>query len=529
MSRTEETLPTQPAGPAQPAAVPTGGPADSTDLARHTDGRTPMHPRVRELTQRPGVEAAFAGDLALATRIDRAHVVMLVERRVLPSRQGAALLGAIDGLRERDFADLRGRPAPRGWYLMYERYLSDQLGPDVGGSLQLGRSRNDLSATLHQLRLRRPFLGLLWEGVRLLGTLVRGARRHERVVMPAFTHHQPAVPVTYGHYLNGVALSLSGSLETLAEVTRDLDRCPLGAGGVGGTSVPIDNARTAELLGFAAPFGNSVTAVASRDAALRLCAAATVIGVLVSRVAGDLLQWTSAERPLLRVPDELTGGSSMMPQKRNVFVLEHAAGKAAAPLGAFATAAAAMHKAPFSNSIAVHTEAVRPVEDAMEQVTRALELLRLVLQFARPDAEAMTARAESGFTSATEAANRLALDAGVGFRAAHTALAGAVRSASETGTGLAEAVARLPEAAGAHRLVVSPEDVAAAAEYGGGPGVESLRGCLAANRRQLGALQGLLRSLRERWYGCTPALDEAVAAIRRGTGTAGPGDTRRTR
>ncbi|GGO94270.1 lyase family protein [Wenjunlia tyrosinilytica] len=479
-----------------------------------TGGRTPMHPRVQALTQRPGVDAAFASDLALATQIDRAHIVMLTEQGVLPPATAAALLTAVDRLRALDFAPLRERPAPRGWYLMYETYLVDTLGPDIGGSLHIGRSRNDLTATLHQLKLREPFLGLLWECLRLLGALARQARRHARVVMPAFTHYQPAVPITYGHYLNGVAVALAADIEALLGVADDLDRCPLGAGGVGGTTVPVDSGRTARLLGFGRACPNSVEAVATRDAALRLLSSAAVIGVLLSRVSADLLLWTTADLGLLTVPDSLTGGSSMMPQKRNVFVLEHVSGKAAAPLGAFATAAAAMQKTPFSNAIAVHAEGTRPVADAVDQLTQAAELLRLVVGAARPDPERMLARAESGYTAATEAANRLALEGGLGFRDAHAAVARAVQQAlGNGGEPLSEAVSRIPEARGLPDLAASPKSVAALAEYGGGPGPLSLDDCLESTRERLGGQLARLRALRERWRGYPDALDTAAKAV----------------
>ncbi|MFE5328114.1 lyase family protein [Embleya sp. NPDC056575] len=482
----------------------------------HTGGRVPMHPRVRALTQQPGVDAAFAGALRLTTQIDRAHVVMLAERGILPMDAAARLLAAVDDLRAEDFASLRERPAPRGWYLMYELFLTERLGPDVGGQLQLGRSRNDLTATLQQLRLRGPYLDLLWQSLRLLGTLTRTARRYARVVMPAFTHHQPAVPITYGHYLSGVAVALAADIDALARVVEDLDRSPLGAGGVGGTTVPIDAGRTATLLGFAGARANSVEAVASRDAGLRLSAAGAVLGVLLARVATDLSSWTTSDSGLLTVPDELTSGSSMMPQKRNVFVLEHVAGKAAAPLGAFVTAATAMHKAPFSNSIAVHAEGMRPVEDAVWQLAQAAELLRLVVGAARPDAERMRARAEAGYTAATEAANRLALDTDLGFRAAHAAVAGAVRTAlANGGEPLADALARLPEANGLTTAPASPAAVAESAEYGGGPGPGALDDCLCGTRHRLGDQLALLRALRHRWMGYEPALDAAVAEIRR--------------
>src|SRR6185369_13149244 len=161
------------------------------------------------------------------------------------------------------------------------------------------------------------------------------------VTMPVYTHYQAAVPITYGHYLTGVGFALSRDIAGLMSVIADLNACPLGAGAVSGTSLPIDPARTAGLLGFDQPVPHSIDAVASRDVILRLLSAAAILGVSLSRVASDLLLWTSVEFGFLTVPDTLAGSSSMMPQKRNVYMLEHVEGRSAAALGAFVHAAAA--------------------------------------------------------------------------------------------------------------------------------------------------------------------------------------------
>src|SRR5205823_6718531 len=137
------------------------------------------------------------------------------------------------------FAALRDRAAPRGLYLLYESYLIEQLGARAGGVLHTARSRNDLNATILRLRLRGPYLRLLREALRLQAVLLSRARRFSGVVMPIYTHFQAALPVTYGHYLAGVAQALERDIAGLIALADDLNRCPLGAGAVGGTSLPI--------------------------------------------------------------------------------------------------------------------------------------------------------------------------------------------------------------------------------------------------------------------------------------------------
>src|SRR5262249_17458275 len=202
-------------------------------------------------------------------------------------------------------------------------------------------ARNDLNATVLRIRLRQPILRLLSESLRLQAVLLRRARKFRRIVMPAYTHYQAAVPVTYGHYLAGVAGALERDILGLIEGSRELDFCPLGAGSVGGTTLPIDQQRTASLLGFSGPVLHSIDAVASRDIVTRMLAAISILGITLSRLAADLLLWTTSEFGFLKLPDRLVGSSSMMPQKRNPFILEHVQGRSAAAIGAFVAAATA--------------------------------------------------------------------------------------------------------------------------------------------------------------------------------------------
>src|SRR5215217_4622929 len=309
--------------------------------------------------------------------------------------------------------------ARRGWFLLYEDYLIENLGAETGGILQTGRSRNDLNATVFRLRLRAPYLRLLNEELRLQAILLRRAEKFAGVVMPAYTHYQAAVPVTYGHYLAGVAQAINRDIDELFFAGRELEVCPLGAGAVGGTTWPLDTARTAELLGFDRPSANSFDAVASRDLILRLLSATAIFGVTLSRLAADLLLWSTAEFGFFSFPDNLVGSSSMMPQKRNPFLLEHVQGRSTAALGAFVASATAMNGRPFTNTIAVGTEAVAHVWPALQNIMEAATLARLVIAGAKPQPETMLRRAESGYTEATELANRLVAEGDFFFRTAH--------------------------------------------------------------------------------------------------------------
>lgn len=478
----------------------------------HATGRLTeaVHPDVRAITMDAAPGSDFTEELEDCTEIDRAHLVMLADTGVLAEGVASRLLDEIGALRADGFHALRERSAPRGWYLMYEAYLIERTGPDIGGVLQLGRSRNDLSATLTLLSLRRAHLRVVRGMLRLLLCLLRQARRHDRTVMPLYTHYQPALPSTYGHYLTGVATSLAADLRAMRALSDELDTCPLGAGAVGGTSVEIDPDRTAGLLGFSHPCRNSVAAVASRDIVLRFLAQITVTGTLLSRLAGDLALWTGAEYGFLTMPDRLVGSSSMLPQKRNVFLLEHAQFGSASLLGAFTSATAAMQKSPFSNSISVHTGGVRPVWGAVDTLLDTLTLCRLSVSYARPDAAAMSARAAEAEITATELANRLVRGRGLSFRSAHHLVGDMISRARARGERFEEVAVRElgPLAAGAE-----PAAVVASTEYGGGPGPRAQARAWRELLEEGTSTRAWLTERQERWRRSTTELSQAVARL----------------
>ncbi|MFJ3497790.1 lyase family protein [Streptomyces sp. NPDC086091] len=454
-----------------------------------------------------------AAELRPTSEVDRAHVVMLTERGVIEPATAARLLSGIEELRAADFAPLRRLPAPRGRYLAYEGYLVDTLGEKTGGVLHSGRSRNDLNATVLRLQARRPYDRLLTETDTLGRVLVDRGRRWTGTVMPAYTHHQPAVPITYGHYLAGVAAALVRDMDHLEHAGRELGENPLGAGATGGTTLPVDPARTTELLGFTAPLTNSLHAVASRDVVLRLLAACTVLGVLLTRTAHDLQSWTSAENPLLLLPDDLVGSSSMMPQKRNPFLLENVQGKATAALGALTAATAAMSTARYTNAIAVGTEAVGHLWPALEATTDAVVLLRLMIEGAQPDPDLMLRRATDGHTAATALAERLVV-AGVPFRSAHHTVGEISTMALATGHTFQDtAAAHLADRPGALLDALDPASIAAAARAGGGPAPASVTAALDDADGELDRLAASAEARRTHWTTAERRLGDAVSAL----------------
>jgi argininosuccinate lyase len=449
------------------------------------------------------------------SRIDYAHLIMLSECGIVPRDRAAQLLGAIERLRAENFASLRNRPMLRGLFLLYEDYLIETEGEEIGGMLQLARSRNDLNATLLKLQLRRPYLRLLREALRLHAVLLKRAEKYAAVVMPVYTHGQAAMPSTYGHYLCGAATALLRDCEGLFSAGAGMQTCPLGAGAVAGTSFAILIARTAELLGFESGPFNSIDAVASRDLALKLLAACSIYAVTMSRLATDLMQWTTAEFDFLHLPDELVGSSSAMPQKRNPFLLEHVQGRSAALLGAFVHSWGSMHATPFTNSIAVGTEAVKPIFSALEGLIDTIVLLRSVVAAAKPNSEAMLRRAVDGYTVATAFADRLVAEGHAAFRTAHKLVGSAVRRTLERRPDEFAAVttAYLSEIGiSATFHDVTPESVAHSLEFGGGAGPCSLDRSLRDLRNKWASHHEQIRCQKRTWRDAALRLDSALNA-----------------
>jgi argininosuccinate lyase len=467
-----------------------------TLVAHHTGRLTgTLTGRAARVVFGDSADAAIDAELPYITEIDQAHLVMLAERKLIGEDAAADLLSEIQCLCATGFAGLRGRPAPRGVYLLYESALIEALGAEVGGVLHTGRSRNDLKATMHQLRMRRVLAATQRELLRLQAVLLSRARRHQTTIMPAYSQFQPAVPASYGYFLLGIAESLDRDIAGLVQAGAGLGECPLGAAGGAGTDVRIDPARTAALLGFAQPVGHAGYAIASRDTLLRVLSGGVLAGLTLSRLAADLQLWSTPEFGMVEFPDSLVGSSSAMPQKRNPFLLEHIKGGAGALIGAWTAAVATMKNTPFGNSVEVTTEGVAPVWPAMDRLRDVVRLSISVVAGARPRPAEMLAGAHR-FTVATALANRL-VAAGIPFRVAHSATGAVITDLTSAGfeSFVEVPVDRLAGALGDHlgaEVLVTADDldpaaVVAATDFGGGPGPRSFRAAherLAANWRE---------------------------------------------
>jgi argininosuccinate lyase len=454
---------------------------------------------------------------------------MLAERGILPRETAAGLLRVNRELAARAQAGepvVEPPPIHRGLYMVYERHYVDRLGPEAGGAAHVARSRNDLNATVARMRLRDELLALLAAGGELAGAVLELARDHVDTAMSGFTHFQPAQPTTLGHYLSGVAAELLRSLELLAGAFANVNRSPLGAGAGLGTSFPIDRERTASLLGFDAVVANSLDAVASRDYAVQVLAALSSLGITLTRLALDLQTWGSRAYGFLRWPDHLVSTSSMMPQKRNVFVLENIRGRAAAPAGALAATLLGLKNTPFSNSVEAGSEAIAHLWPALAAGRTAVQLTELVLREVEVDCERMRRFLEREETTMTAVADHLVARHGLPFRTAHDAVGRFLQGAAEEDLRSAAAVRQglhkaLREVTGREVLLdeseialsLDPLACIQAALYGGGPAPEPVHAQLISLEEARQGLAARVAAWRQRLDRAETSLDEAVTAL----------------
>ncbi|WP_434428285.1 lyase family protein [Nannocystis pusilla] len=297
--------------------------------------------------------------------------------------------------------------------------------------------------------------------------------------MPVYSQFQPGQPGVLAYYLWSLDAALARDQQALAQLVDELQVCPLGAGAGAGTDFPIRPQVTAAWLGFSTSHRSALDAVASRDLALRLLGAWAVCSTNLSRLAQDLQLWTMADVGLFTLPDELAGGSSLMPQKKNPYLLEIVKGKLVALPSALGFALHAMQKTPFSNAVEVGTEGVSQCGASATALADSCDLLRLMIEGLAPRPGRGEALARRGVVVATQVANALVRAEKMTFHEAHRAVGSRIAGALNVGGDPLAALAGLTQE--------TFDDVGAAARalrHGGGPGVVG---------EQLGEASGALR------------------------------------
>jgi argininosuccinate lyase len=448
----------------------------------------PVAERVKRFTasvdfDRRLASADIAGSLA--------HARMLASVGVL----SAADLSAI----ERGLETIRGE-IERGafaWsrdledvHLNIEHRLTALVG-DAGKRLHTARSRNDQVATDLRLWLRGAIDDLGGELAGLRRALLDLADRHADTIMPGFTHLQVAQPVTFGHHLMAYDAMFARDMERLADCRGRVNRLPLGAAALAGTSYPIDRERVATELGFEGLCPNSLDAVSDRDFAIEFAAAATLVMLHLSRFAEELVLWTNPRFAFVRLADRFCTGSSIMPQKKNPDVPELVRGKTGRVVGGLMGLVTLMKGQPLAYN-KDNQEDKEPLFDTVDTLADTLAIMtELVATGIEVDGARMRAAAREGYATATDLADYLVRN-GMPFRDAHEAVARAVRHAEAKGVDLSDLpLADLRGFAAAIGEdvfgVLTLEGSVASRDHVGGTAPRQVRAAIAKARAALGA------------------------------------------
>jgi argininosuccinate lyase len=319
-------------------------------------------------------------------------------------------------------------------HMNIESRLKEIIG-EAAGRLHTARSRNDQVALDFRLWVRDSVDELDGQLADLQKAMAEKAEAHAGTVMPGFTHLQSAQPTTFGHHLLAYVEMLARDRSRLKDARKRMNECPLGAAALCGTSFPIDRVMTAKALGFDRPTANSLDSVADRDFALEVLAGTAITAVHLSRLAEEIVLWTTVQFGFVRLSDAFSTGSSIMPQKRNPDAAELVRGKAGRIIGALNALMITMKGLPLTYSKDMQ-EDKEPTFDALTSLSLVIAAMAGMIRDMEPDARRMKAAAGAGYATATDLADWLVRTQKMPFREAHHVTARIVGLASARGIGL---------------------------------------------------------------------------------------------
>ena len=386
------------------------------------------------------INASIDFDRRLAAQdveASRAHAAMLAHTGILSDSDAAAIReGLLTVLSEVEAGDFPFSRALEDIHMNVESRLKALIG-EPAGRLHTARSRNDQVATDFRLWVRDRCDAAVAGIVALMRALVEQAEAGADMVMPGFTHLQVAQPVTWGHHMLAYVEMLDRDRGRFRDARARMNECPLGAAALAGTSFPIDRDMTAHALGFDRPMGNSMDAVSDRDFALEFLAAAAICATHLSRLAEEIVLWSTAQFRFVTLSDRFTTGSSIMPQKKNPDAAELIRAKPGRITGALVALLTVMKGLPLAYSKDMQ-EDKEQVFDAADSLMLALAAMEGMARDVHPRADVLRAAAASGFSTATDLADWLVRRLGLPFRDAHHVTGALVRLAEARGVDLPE-------------------------------------------------------------------------------------------
>ena len=373
----------------------------------------------------------FRQDIAAS----RAHAQMLKEQGIISASDAQKILRGLDAvLAEMEAGTFVFKPALEDIHMNVEARLAELIGP-AAGRLHTARSRNDQVATDFRLWVRDTIDDLDAGLAEYQRALAETALTHAATVMPGFTHLQTAQPVTFGHHLLAYVEMAARDRGRFADARKRLNESPLGAAALAGTSFPLDRAMTAKALGFDRPAANSLDAVSDRDFVLETLAAAAIAAIHLSRFAEEIVMWTSPLVGFLKLSDQFTTGSSIMPQKRNPDAAELVRAKTGRIVGTLDALLIVMKGLPLAYQKDMQEDKEGTI-DALAALSLCLAAMTGMVRDMTPDTERMRAAAGLGYATATDLADWLVQSLKVPFRDAHHVTGRIVAAAEAAGVAL---------------------------------------------------------------------------------------------
>ena len=382
---------------------------------------------VDELVQRYTASIGFDHRFALVDiEGSLAHAEMLAKQKIISAADLADIQKGMAQIKgEIEAGQFEWQLALEDVHLNIEARLTALIG-DAGKRLHTGRSRNDQVATDLRLWLRNNIDEIQGSLTALRTALLNLAETHAATIMPGHTHLQVAQPITFGHHLMAYFEMFSRDASRLADCRKRMNRLPLGAAALAGTSYPIDREWVAKKLGFDGICTNSLDAVSDRDFAIEFCAFSATLMMHVSRLSEELILWLSPRFGFIDLPDRFCTGSSIMPQKKNPDVPELARGKTGRVYGDLIALLTLMKSQPLAYN-KDNQEDKEPLFDAVDTVQDTLRIFADMIPHIVVQKAVMQAAAEEGFATATDLADYL-VKKGLAFRDAHEAVAHAVKA-----------------------------------------------------------------------------------------------------
>ena len=367
-----------------------------------------------------------------------AHATMLAEKAIITKEDSASIIEGLTTIRrEIEAGDFAFSRQLEDIHMNIEARLRELIGPSAG-RLHTARSRNDQVALDFRLWVKKELQRTEAALTRLIDVFLTRAEEHADTVMPGFTHLQTAQPVTFGHHCMAYVEMFGRDRARVRHAIEHLDESPIGAAALAGTGFAIDRHMTAAALGFSGgPTRNSIDTVSDRDFALEFLSLASICATHLSRLAEEIVIWSTPQFNFVRLSDSFSTGSSIMPQKKNPDAAELVRAKTGRINGSLVALLTVMKGLPLAYSKDMQ-EDKEQVFDAARNLDLAIAAMTGMVGDLTVNVEAMKAAAGSGFSTATDLADWLVREAGLPFRDAHHATGAAVALAEKKGCDLAE-------------------------------------------------------------------------------------------